>query len=207
MVDDSSGLESALQRSVAFLSTEPQRERADAARNRARALDAARHLFAERGVENVTMDDIAAEARVGKGTLYRRFGDRAGLAIALLDDEERGLQEAVLTGPPPIGHGAAPRERLTAFIAAYIDHLERTWELQTIAESPPGARYRSAVYGFWRAHVTGLLREGGVDDPGLTADVVLAPLAIDLYNHLRQESSPAEITAAVTNVVTAILTQ
>lgn len=60
--------------------TPPPRERADAARNRAKVLAAATKLFAEEGVEAVSMDAVAAEAGVGKGTLFRRFGDKAGLA-------------------------------------------------------------------------------------------------------------------------------
>ena len=63
--------------------------RADAARNAARILDACERLFSERGVENVSMDEIAAEAGVGKGTLFRRFGDRAGLARAVIGERER----------------------------------------------------------------------------------------------------------------------
>ncbi len=60
-------------------------ERGDAARNRARVLEAASRLFDEQGVEAVTMDAVACAAGVGKGTLFRRFGDRAGLCLALLD--------------------------------------------------------------------------------------------------------------------------
>ncbi|MDX6646530.1 MAG: hypothetical protein QOK40_2257, partial [Miltoncostaeaceae bacterium] len=86
----------------------PGQERADAARNRARALEAAARLFDEQGVENVSMDAIAEAACMGKGTLYRRFGDRAGLALALLDERERRLQESILRGPPPLGPGAPP---------------------------------------------------------------------------------------------------
>ena len=63
-------------------------ERADAARNRQKILCSARRLIEERGLENVSMDDIAADAGVGKGTLFRRFGDRASLAHALLDATE-----------------------------------------------------------------------------------------------------------------------
>src|SRR6185437_6944321 len=62
-------------------------ERADAARNRARILAAAAELVAQRGIEHVSMDDVAKAACVGTGTLYRRFGDRAGLALALLDEQ------------------------------------------------------------------------------------------------------------------------
>ena len=78
-------------------------ERGDAARNRALLLDAARRLIAERGADAVTMDDIAAAAGVGKGTLFRRFGSRAGLMIVLLDEDERAEQQAFLFGPPPLG--------------------------------------------------------------------------------------------------------
>src|SRR5919106_4825012 len=96
----------------------PRRERADAARNRERVLAAARRLFAERGVANVTMEQIARAAGVGKGTVFHRFGDRAGLALALLDDGERELQEAVLHGRPPLGPGAPARERLLGLVEA-----------------------------------------------------------------------------------------
>src|SRR5215213_10604627 len=93
-------------------------ERADAARNRERVLAAARRLFAERGVRAVTMSDVAREAGVAKGTVFHRFGDRAGLALALVDEQERTLQERILRGSPPLGPGAPPRERLLAFLAA-----------------------------------------------------------------------------------------
>src|SRR6476660_4712317 len=110
-------------------------ERADAARNRARILEAAGRLFAERGVEAVTMDEIAAAAGVGKGTLFRRFGDRAGLALALLEDAERDLQGLILRGPPPLGPGAPPGERLDAFLAALLDLLEEHTELIVCSET------------------------------------------------------------------------
>src|SRR5690242_16928973 len=107
------------------LRTPPPRERADAARNRAAVLAAAASLFAEHGVQAVSMDMVAAAAGVGKGTLFRRFGDKAGLAVALLDDQERALQEAILFGPAPLGpNGAAtPAERLQSFVDAYLDYL------------------------------------------------------------------------------------
>src|SRR5512139_3108212 len=81
-------------------------ERGDAARNRGLLLDAARRLVADRGPDAVTMDDIANEAGVGKGTLFRRFGSRAGLMIVLLDEDEQALQRAFLSGPAPLAPSA-----------------------------------------------------------------------------------------------------
>ncbi|HEV2723285.1 MAG TPA: helix-turn-helix domain-containing protein, partial [Thermoleophilaceae bacterium] len=119
-------------------------ERADAARNRAKILAASRRLFAERGVEHVSMDEVAQAAGVGKGTLFRRFGDRAGLARALLDDSERALQDALLRGPPPLGPGAPAGDRLRAFFSALLDLLEEHRELLLASESGrPTARFRT----------------------------------------------------------------
>ena len=90
-------------------------ERVDAARNRLLLLDAARRLIAERGADAVTMDEIANAAGVGKGTVFRRFGSRAGMMMVLLDEDERANQQAFLFGPPPLGPDAPPTERLVAF--------------------------------------------------------------------------------------------
>src|ERR1044072_7081895 len=94
---------------------QPPHERGDAARNRTLLLDAARRRIAERGADCVSTDDIAAAAGVGKGTLFRRFGSRAGLMIVLLDEDERAHQQAFLFGPPPLGPGAPPLDRLIAY--------------------------------------------------------------------------------------------
>src|SRR5690242_16787206 len=66
--------------------------RADAERNRQRLLDAARELFAERGLE-VTLDDIAERAGVGVGTAYRRFASKDDLIDALFEQELAGIVE------------------------------------------------------------------------------------------------------------------
>jgi AcrR family transcriptional regulator len=59
--------------------------RRDAERNRRRILDAARALMAERGV-GVSLDEVAAAADVGVGTVYRRFPDRESLVRALFSE-------------------------------------------------------------------------------------------------------------------------
>ena len=152
-----------------------------------------RELFAERGVGGVSMDDVAAAAGVGKGTVFRRFGDKSGLAVALLDDRERELQQRVLEGPPPLGPGAAPDQRLAAFLGAYLDYCTAHLELVRLSEtSSPGARYRIGSYRFWHRHVEVLLDEVGVAPAGTgpLAHVLLAPLAADLLQGLGPRAWP-----------------
>src|SRR6185436_2475210 len=91
----------------------PPAERADAARNRRHLLATAREILAEQGAGQLTMDGLAERAGLGK--VFRRFGTRAGIFQALLDDEERDFQQAVLSGPPPLGPGATPLDRLIAY--------------------------------------------------------------------------------------------
>jgi len=93
----------------------PHAERADAARNRQHLLATARQMLAEQGPDKLTMDALAERACLGKGTVFRRFGTRAGIFAALLDDDERAFQEQVLAGPPPLGPGAPPLDRLIAY--------------------------------------------------------------------------------------------
>lgn len=166
----------------------PRPERADAARNRTRILAAAEALFAERGVAAVSMDDVAQAAGVGKGTLYRRFGDKAGLGVSILDARERDLQEAILHGPPPLGPGAPPRERAHAFVDAYLDYLERNLELLVMCETAaPGARYRSGVYLGWQRYLAVLFDGIGFGDAQIRAHLVLAMLDADLHRFLVTE--------------------
>ncbi|MFC5667199.1 TetR/AcrR family transcriptional regulator [Kitasatospora misakiensis] len=163
-----------------LLRTPPPKERADAARNRVAVLEAAARLFAEHGVEAVSMDQVAAAAGVGKGTLFRRFGDKSGLAVALLDTRERVLQEAVLHGPPPLGPGAPADERLAAFVNAYFDYLLEHLALVRMSETAtPGARYRIGAYRFWHRHVAILLATAPDTDPDTAAHTLLAALAAD----------------------------
>ena len=154
-------------------------ERGDAARNRLRLLDAARTLIAERGTDAVSMDDIAAAAGVGKGTVFRRFGSRAGLMMVLLDSDERALQEAVLFGPPPLGPDAAPLQRLLAFGRERLRFVDVHRQLLSEANRDPDARY-NAAYAVLHTHVRVLLAAAGsTGDLDAQADALLALLDAD----------------------------
>jgi AcrR family transcriptional regulator len=119
--------------------------RADAARNRDKVFAAAEKLFAERSADCVSMDAVAAEAGVGKGTLFRAFGDRAGLVLALLQEHETRLQEAIIRGPAPLGPGAPPIDRLIAFGERLVEHMAQHGELIAAAEGRLD-RYRTGPF-------------------------------------------------------------
>ena len=163
-------------------------ERADAARNRERILAAAERLIAERGIENVSMEAIAEAACVGKGTLFRRFQDRAGLMRALLDERERELQEQLIRGEPPLGPGAPPVERIVAFGRRLIEHLEVNIDLLLAIEGAGSlVRFNDRVYIFYRTHVFSLVRECAPDaDAEYLADALLAPLAATFHAYQRR---------------------
>ncbi|WP_435771523.1 TetR/AcrR family transcriptional regulator [Nocardioides sp. SYSU DS0651] len=143
-----------------LLTSAPPTERRDAARNREALLRAAGELIQGCDVRAVTMDAVAARAGVGKGTVFRRFGSREGLMAALLDQAEADWQEGVLRGPPPLGPGAPPMERLLAFGESRMHlHLRQA---ALIEEAGQAWRTNYAVAGFATMHVRYLLRELGV---------------------------------------------
>jgi AcrR family transcriptional regulator len=161
--------------------------RADAARNRDKVLAAAERLFAEHGPSCVSMDAVAAEAGVGKGTLFRGFGDRAGLVLALLTEHERRLQEDMIRGAAPLGPGAPPVERLIAFGERLFEHFTQHGELIAAAESSDGIRYSSAPFAVYRAHVQMLVREAVPDaDWEYLGDALMASLRAAHVHYLRE---------------------
>lgn len=169
------------------ISTESVPERADAARNRKLILAAAERLFADKGVSCTSMDAIAAEAGVGKGTLFRRFGDRATLAMAVLNETERELQDAIFKGPPPLGPGAEPVQRLIAFGDAVLDGMEQHTELSLEAERyGRDSLLRSEPYAVRWLHIRTLVSAARPDaDAEYIADLLLAALSADLFVHQR----------------------
>lgn len=168
--------------------------RADAARNRARLLEAAARLIAEHGVAGVTMEAVAAAARVGKGTVFRRFGDRTGLLTALLDHSDRQLQADFMGGPPPLGPGAPPVDRLRAFGVAVLYRSAERLDLLLAAQPEPTRRFSHPAIQALRTHVTVLLRQILPDaDCDLLAQTLMSYLDPALIHHLtRQCGMPME---------------
>lgn len=167
----------------------PAPERADAARNRRKILDAAARIVAEQGPEAVTMNQVAHASGIGVGTVYRRFGDVSQLLWALLDDRERQFQEAYLGGPPPLGPGAPAAERLDAFLDALVDRVVEQRAILLAAQSAaPVARYTSGAYLAMHTHVALLVSQARPGaNSALLAHLLLAPFSPSLMHHLSEE--------------------
>ncbi len=183
---------------------EQPRLRADAARNRIRLLEVAADLAAERGAENLTMDAVAAAAQVGKGTVFRRFGDRTGLLMALLDHHEQQLQAAFLTGPPPLGPGVSASERLQAFGLAVIRHEHAHRDLYLAAHAEAARRYTAPSYRLRITHVAMLLRQAkAAGDIELLAHTLMGYLDTTLAHHLLSQRgmSPERVKAGWCDLV------
>src|SRR5580704_18498583 len=174
----------------------PRAERADAARNRRLLLVTAREIIAEQGVAQLTMDGLAERAGLGKGTVFRRFGTRAGIFAALLDDDERAFQEHVLAGPPPLGPGAPPLDRLIAYGRARIDFLIGHRQIARAAldgreQVPAGSQTPMS-----REHIRFLLREmnlGAADLDVLATQLTAAldgPLLLYLSSAILTQAAP-----------------
>lgn len=169
--------------------TDPPQERGDAARNRVLLLDAARRLITERGASAVSTDDIAAAAGVGKGTLFRRFGSRAGLMLVLLDEDEKALQQAFMFGPPPLGPDAPPLERLVAYGRTRLAFVHDHHALIADTARDPQTRFIGPA-ALQHAHVRLLLEAAGTTgnlDAQTTALVAL--LDADYVEHRLAEGA------------------
>jgi AcrR family transcriptional regulator len=164
------------------------RERADAAANRVRILEAAVRVLAERGADGTSIDAVACAAGVGKGTIFRRFGDRSGLFEALLDEHLRAFQDAFLFGPPPLGPGAPAEERLAAFLDALLDlheeHLDVALALERDRRGLPLEGYLALT-----VHVQSLIREiSPALDAAVTAQLLLNALNPQILRYLRRDA-------------------
>ncbi|GAB3743176.1 TetR/AcrR family transcriptional regulator [Nocardiopsis nanhaiensis] len=188
----------------------PERKpRKDAARNRQAVLAAADDLFSRcESPEGVTLASIAAEAGVGKGTLFRAFGDRTGLVRALYQARLEPVREAVETGPPPMGPGTPPQQRVPALLDTLLCFkLDNRPLMLVLEESGSSSPYQADHYERWHSLLDTMLGQiPGLTDSGFTAHALLAATRADLVEHLaghegmpreRMRAQLAEFTARV----------
>ena len=173
----------------------PRPERADAARNRQHLLATAREMLAEQGAAALTMDALAESAGLGKGTVFRRFGSRAGIFQALLDDDERQFQQQVLSGPAPLGPGAPPLDRLIAYGRARVGFLLRDREIARNSLDGSQPIPAGASTPLSRLHIRTLLGQLdlGPADLDILAMQLTAALDAPLLLYVSTDAEPAAL--------------
>lgn len=150
-------------------------------RTRAELTDAAFRLFAERGFDETTVEDIVDQVEVSPRTFFRYFDSKEDVVIGFFDDmglELRAMLEARPAGEPPF---QALRGALGSLIDLYEERAERVMAAKRLAHETPAIRARLLdKHARWENWVTEVLcdrlGEPGQDDPHvrLIAAVALA---------------------------------
>ncbi|WP_026975026.1 TetR/AcrR family transcriptional regulator [Alicyclobacillus contaminans] len=170
--------------------THGRAERRDAAENRQRILDAALKLFEKHGVEQVSMNQIAIEAQIGPGTLYRRYRNKSELCLDLIKDSVDQLFEDIAAYL--VNHqDDPPRQRLKGMLRLFISFREKKLELLKGVEerartNGPQTRTQSPVYQELHDIVVKLFDEMSESEPAeansvFKADMLLMALTSDSY--------------------------
>jgi len=178
--------------------------RADASKNRRVLLETAQRLFSERGVDGVTMSQIAEAAGLGKGTLYRHFPNKVELCAALLDDEQRVFQESTFAY---LRQQADPADALRWFANEALTFVERN--LETLAVHSQTMPLDHPAHLWWRQTMRGLLGRVRPASPTLNeydADVLyllLDPRAV--WFQQRRGATPAQLRTGLNVLIERLL--
>ena len=135
----------------------PTRSRMTAAERREQLIDIARTVFAERGYDGTSVEEIAARAAVSKPVVYEHFGGKEGLYAVVVDREVRqllGMMRAAL------GEGNS-RQLLEQAAVALLDYIEQSSDgfRILVRDSPPGSSNSSylSIIGDIGTRVEGIL--------------------------------------------------
>ncbi|WP_088228430.1 TetR/AcrR family transcriptional regulator [Desulfosporosinus sp. FKB] len=170
-------------------------ERRDAAENRQRILNVAIRLFEQHGVEHVSMNQIAAEAQIGSGTLYRRYRNKSELCLDLIKDNVVLLFEDMETYLEQ-NRSKPPSQRLKGILNLFIRFREKKAQLLTGVEDSSSSkpRTRSPIYDELHQLLVELFDEINKSEPihpesAFRADMLLMALSRDAYLFQREVRS------------------
>ncbi|WP_051318170.1 TetR/AcrR family transcriptional regulator [Cohnella thermotolerans] len=175
-----------------------RRERSDAAEHRRLILQTAQALFAEHGVKEVSMHQIAKTAGIGQGTLYRRYAHKGELCSDLMEDNNRAVMNAIDSYLQLNANVLSAKERLGGVIDIIIDFIDDKCQLLIplhnvyMCEEDSSVFFRSPIYVYLKDTLTRLIEEssGGKQadgEPSIAAHVILCSINPAGYLHLRKE--------------------
>lgn len=102
---------------------------------RAQLLDVSRHLFAEKGFDNTSVEEIAARAEVSKPVVYEHFGGKEGIYAVVVDREMQALLAALTGALEGGGHPRVLVERTALALLGYIEESEDGFRI-LVRDSP-----------------------------------------------------------------------
>ncbi len=152
-----------------------RRPRADAQRNRERILEVARLAFTRHGVE-ATLDDIARQAGIGSGTLYRHFPARDDLIEAVY----RGEVEKLTAAGQRFAAAKPPLEALRAWMLLFIDHVATKRLILPAMETVAGGSARlmegarGPIHGTFLALIQRAIHNGDLRSDTQPDDIIRA---------------------------------
>jgi AcrR family transcriptional regulator len=184
--------------------THTRSERRDAAENRQRILNAAIKLFEQYGVEQVSMNQIATEAQIGPGTLYRRYRNKGELCLDLIKDNVFLLFEDIEAYLKQ-NRTEPPSQRLKGILSLFIRFRETKAQLlkgveNSASTNPLRSRTQSPLYNELHQLFVELFDEMATTEQThansvFRADMLLTALSSDSYLFQREVRgySPEEI--------------
>jgi AcrR family transcriptional regulator len=175
-----------------------RKERQDAIENRRLILETAHVLFQEHGVDNVSMQEIAQTAGVGKGTLYRRYKDKGDLCSDLVQKRFLHFKEQLSAYLDDM-ENCSPMVQLQRVLREYVNMVEELSKWLKVIQAYDCLKGRSATYFHSEPYVfmyktihsllTEMERQRLIEsmDLSYTTDVFLAAISPDFYLYQRQE--------------------
>ncbi len=157
----------------------PRKPRTDAQRNRARILEVAKDAFTRSGAD-ASLDDIAKQAGVGPGTLYRHFPNRDALIEAVYRTEVEKVAAAART----FSESMPPLQALRAWMLLFVDHIAAKHiiapALNSIAGGPSRLYEgsRGAIHGAMDALVQRAIRSGDLRRDLDSSDLLRALIGV-----------------------------
>ena len=102
-------------------SKEPKRSRMSASQRREQLIDVARALFAEKGFEGTSIEEVAARAKVSKPVVYEHFGGKEGLYAVIVDRELSAISLAITSSLASSASPSVIVERAALALLTYIE--------------------------------------------------------------------------------------
>src|SRR5579859_6881578 len=170
--------------------------RRDAAEHRAHILAAVRRLLEKHDMDAVSMHQVAREAQVGQGTLYRHFAHKGLLCLALLQEDILCFQHGLLSYFEQAGETVPVLEQLRFFLRSLATFNDEQAALLNCVQLSMGDERRSFAcetpLAVWLREVVMVLLNLAVErqelaplDSEYAAYAILAPLSIDQYHYQR----------------------